>query len=163
MRGQDMFSPIGDMPLGNPDVVEELVRQFILEVVDIRKAYHEDKIEGPAATIAVAKAAARYAAIFMGGDPQYSHTEWNTPERLGAFLLDTLPPGEIGATTANACELFFHRIAADLLREAIVPSEQEKITEDALRFRLDVIVEDARYALLGLYNNPEGDENSDAE
>lgn len=147
--GFDVPSPGKGPLLTDPSIIEGLVRQFLSEVLDIRKAYNGGQIEGPECPALIKAAAARYANIFAGGDETYSFTNWNSQERLGAFLA-----GILDVDAGEAMLAFFLRVASDFITHAVVPFEDDKIDMETTTFRMEVTIEDATFALRGLHNSP---------
>lgn len=147
-RGQNMFADlgVGDL-LNSTEVVEGLVRQFLGELVDIRKGYNADTLESDRAITKVMAAANRYADVFMGKDSAYTTLPWNTPEQLGAHLKAVL--GTDSEPEGAALD-YFLRVASDFTTEVLQPFEDDAIAEDVMRFRTDALVDDATHALLGL-------------
>lgn len=146
-RGRDMFDPIGDSTLGSYETVDGLVRQFLGEIVDTRKAYHEDKLEGPQASEKVQEIASKYAAIFMGKDASYGPTAWNSPEQLGEHLLAAL---EGKSTSEAAAADYLLRVASDFIVAVSIPIELDELDDETAQFRIEATVEDCVYALLGI-------------
>lgn len=142
--------PEGDGPLlTDKGVVEAMVRQFLTDVLDVRKAYNGGSVKGEDASVKINDIAKRYAAIFMGNDAAYSFTDWNSPEQLGVFLAGQM--GE-GVKPDDAAEAFFLRLSADFIADAVVPFEDDQIDMETAAFRMDAAVEDATFSLLGLQN-----------
>jgi hypothetical protein len=144
--GLENFEP-GDQPfLGDMETVEGLVRSFGLGVIDVRKQFNAEQLQGVAAQHAVGALVARYATIFMGGAPEYRAMVWNSPGQLGLHLNKVMGWSEPEADAAAGYLWFIARSVLDVL----VLGEKGTATEEHLQFRLDAMVEDAVYALLGL-------------
>lgn len=140
--------PEGDGPLlSDPTTVEGLVRQFYSDVLDVRKAYNGGMIKGPDATAKIKAHATALAAIFMGNNPDYSFTDWNSAEQLGEFIHRIN-----GVDQEKSVEAFLLRLSADFVDQAVVPFEDDKIDMETVTFRMDAAIEDATYSLLGLEN-----------
>lgn len=147
-RGRDQlgFPDVNDLPfLGDPAIVESLVRSFLGRVIDIRTAYNEDKMDGPEAAEAVQDAADQYARIFMGQDKGYAAQPWNSPEQLGASL------SAVGfdPDPAKACLGLFLKTAGDLVA-AMALHEEGKLDDDTAQLAIDAAAEDGTYLLLGV-------------
>lgn len=150
-EGMDQF--IDPRPaLGSMEVVEELVRQYLGELISNRVRYHADQITPEQAVAAAADQAKKFAAIFMGRDAAYFALPWNSPEQLGAHLARHFaePP-----QPDEAAETFLTMVAADLMA-ILVEHEDAKIDDEAAEFRMGALIEDAVHTLLGLENR--GDE-----
>lgn len=146
-RGRDMFDAIvGEGALASLDGVEGMVRDFFGEIVDTRTAYHNDEIDGPAASERVQAIAKKYADIFMGKDQSYGPMPWNSPEQLGTALAANIED----STPENAAEHFLLRSAADFMATVLIPTENDEIDDEIGEFRTNAAVEDLTYAMLGL-------------
>lgn len=152
-RGRDAFDPIpaGKPYLGSPEVIDSLVRSFLGRVVDVRKQYLQDEIPPEDAKTKVLDLAGQYAAVVMGQSEEYGASAWNSPDQLGEFLSMMLD----GVSPADSAEVFFTRMAADLLNQILIPSENEQIDDETGQFRVDVLVEESVNALQGLIVTPE--------
>lgn len=146
--------PEGDgLFLTDKGVVEGMVRQFLSDVLDVRKAYNGGAISGEASSAKIRELADNYTNIFSGNDTNYSFTDWNSNEQLGEFL-----SGVMGVPRDEAIKAFFLRLAADFIEAAVVPFEDDKIDMEEAAFRMDASTEDATFALLGLHNTATEDE-----
>lgn len=144
-QGFEFFAQEGE-PLGSPEVAEALVRQFLGECLEARVAIHEDKATPEEAKARMQEAAKRYAAIFMGRDKAYAASPWNSPDGLGAYIAANY---EGAGDKDEACESFFLRLAADMMKLAKA-HEDDELEDDAAQFQTDALVEDAVITLLGL-------------
>jgi len=148
-RGENLFDGFesdGEY-LNSAATVERLLRQYLYAVLDVRKAYNEDKLEGTAATERVVALAGQYADIFLGKDGDYSATGWNSPEQLGVHLQQTITEE---STPEDACQKFLQRLAGDFIDTVVIPAESDMIDDEQGQFRTDVLLEDATYVLLGI-------------
>ena len=131
--------------LGDPGLVESLMRSFLTRVVEIRSAYNKDEMEGPEAAQAVSDASQQYASIFMGGDAEYEGSRWNGPDALGAYLVllgyDPDPQ--------RSCFALFVTTANEVI-EAMSMHEDDMIDDDTAQLVVDAAVEDGVQALLGV-------------
>jgi hypothetical protein len=130
--------------LGDPDVVDVLVRQFLGEVHGVRLAWSMGTEENP--TEAVAALVKRYAGIFMGSDPDYQAMPWNSPGQLGQHLIERIP---LDVPQEEAASTFFMDLANQVLEAAESYASGEIGDEDA-KFRIDVMADEATHALMGL-------------
>ncbi len=146
-RARDRGEPIGfghfaeasDKPfLGDPDVVEGLLRAFLSSAHDAAgQAGASDKIAGLIETLAGA---------FYGQSSDYDAQPFNSPEQLGRFINEQLGTSEDEAKTVPmllwnlVTEVF--AVRADLIGE--------KIDDDAAQFRVNAAVDDAARILIGL-------------
>jgi hypothetical protein len=133
--------------LNSAATVERLLRQFVYEVLDVRKAYNEDRLQGDEAAGRVVALAHEYADIFMGRNAEYAVTAWNSPEQLGVHLQTAITED---STAEDACQKFFQRLAGDFVDSVVIPAESDIIDDEQGQFRTDVLLEDATYVLLGI-------------
>jgi hypothetical protein len=152
-RGRDQLGfPDLSLPyLGDPEVVEGLVRQFLSDVVAARKGYNADELDAEQAQEKVKRSAKRHADIFMGRavfekpEDGFAVPPWNSPAQLGRYLVGKgLDPDE-----DEACESLF-LLTANLVLDAMAEHEDDKIDDETAQFRTDVAVEQAVQMLLGL-------------
>lgn len=144
-QGFESFAVEG-VHLGSPDVVDGLVRQFLGEVIAARIDVHTDKITPEACQHRIESAASKYAGIFMGKDPDYAPSSWNTPAQLGAFIAANYANAGPPDQAVNA---LFLRLAADTMILA-QEHEEEAVDDEVAEFRTDALVEGAVNTLLGL-------------
>lgn len=130
--------------LGDPEVVDLIVRQFLMAVHDVRTRWAAGKETKP--TEAVKAIVERHAAIFMGKDKAYQSAPWNSPEQLGKHLVERIP---LDVPHAEAAEAFFWDLANQVLDAASAYADGE-IDDDDAKFRIEVMAEEATHALLGL-------------
>lgn len=149
-RGRDQLfgDSLPDNALNSITTVEPVVRSFAAKVTDVRVRYNTDKITDAQAREEVDALAQQYADMFMGKTRDYAALPWNTTEQLGAFLANVI---EGDASPMTAARDFFLYIAAQLL-QIMVEHEGENIDDEVAQFRLDTLIEDAVYALLGVPN-----------
>lgn len=152
-RGEDMFAPITpNKPyLMSLDVMDNLVRGFLIKIADIRAQQNGDKITHEQAVQAISDLTQEYADILEGKNDEYSFQPWNSVDQLGAYistLFESVPK-------EKAIKTYFSHMANVFLRDIIVPVEDDEIVEEAATFRINVLVEDAVKALQGLTNHPD--------
>lgn len=149
-RGRDQLfgSALADNALNSITSVEAVVRSFATRVTQVRAEYNADKITDVQAKAQVDALAQEYADAFMGKSKDYTPTPWNSVEQLGQYLAGVI---EGDSTAETAARDFMLYIAAQLL-QVMVEHEEERIDDEVAQFRLDTLIEDAVYALLGLPN-----------
>lgn len=130
--------------LGNPEVVERLVRDFFSVVFSERAKYHEHG-DGDARTARIAEVCKSYGAIFMGTVAEYAAQPWNSPYRLGAYLRVLVP--DVGSYSTPG-EAYFNFLAVQALNASIA-FEEGAITEDQVKEGMQEVVDDAVNVLLG--------------
>ena len=146
-RGSDWgFVGLSDGSLMRPDIVQNLVREFLGKVIDVRTSYNAGTLPGDEAPAKIKAIADDYAAIFLGKSKDYEALPWNSVEYLGLHL-STLLKGEEPPEEAP-CAYFLY-LASTLIDTIVVPHEDDEIGEEAVNFRIDALVDDAVNALLG--------------
>lgn len=131
--------------LGDANLVNQLVRDFMTGVFGARAAFHESG-DGDAAEARINHLCQQYGAIFMGESAAYVPQPWNSPHRLGNYLRAVVPP-EVG-TFASPGEAYLHFLAVQALNAAIA-LEQETMQEAEVQAGLTEVVDDAVDVLLG--------------
>lgn len=149
-RGRDQLfgDALADNALNSVTSVEAVVRSFATRVTEVRARYNADEITDVQAKAEVDALAQEYADAFMGKSKDYTPTPWNSVEQLGQYLAGVI---EDGAQPETAARDFMLYIAAQLL-QIMVEHEGEKIDDEVAQFRLDTLIEDSVYALLGVPN-----------
>lgn len=130
--------------LGTLNVVDGLVRGFLTSINDARR----EQIEGGQADpVAVMQAEAqRLQGIFYGRDPAYRAGPWHRPGMLGRQLV---VQSEMGGDEDDAVErLLIH--TGRQFAEALGAFERDEIDDETFKFRLEVAIEPAVYALAGI-------------
>jgi hypothetical protein len=130
--------------LGNPLVVEGLVRSFLGFVSGVRKDYNADAIEGPDATLKIDAEAGRLADIFLGKSKVYMPLGYNSVQVLGNRLVTA---GFGGDPEASTKEMFLS--AASRLMDAMVEHENGTLPDEDIPFRTGVIIDDTMEYLMG--------------
>lgn len=143
---KDLAGDGGDKPaLNDMESVDGIVRAFGVRLIDYRRQYLETgKAPGDGVEAFVEAQSEAMARIFLGEDDDYAATAWNSPEQLGVSLGER---AGISGEPREVVEAFFVRLASDLLGLAI-DMEDGKASDP--QFQLDVLIEEAVYALLGL-------------
>lgn len=132
--------------LGNADVVDQLVRDFLLGCVSLLTEVQIGDVPGGDASDKLVTMAKKYAAIFMGEAPGYVPQPWNSPNRLGLYLRAMRPPHlEDYDRPADA---YFAAIGTAAIQHAQAVDDGT-ITEAEARAGLTSIRNDAVAALLG--------------
>lgn len=130
--------------LGDAAVVERLVRDFFSVVFSERAKFHETG-NGEAAESRIAELCKSYSRVFMGESDAYVAMPWNSPHRLGNFLLATLPDARSYATPGEA---YFNFLAVQALNAAIA-LEEGHMPEDEVKAGMTEVIDDAIDVLLG--------------
>jgi hypothetical protein len=139
------------MSLGDPAIVDMLVREFLGAVVDIRIAYNAGEEAAPVARLR--QTSIRFARIFYGEDKRYQPLKpWNSSEQLGVEIEQRL---SLAHGDGNAAEHLFITLASDAVA-VLAAHEQGTISEEVARFRLDVLIEESHALLIG-WPPPEAD------
>lgn len=130
--------------LGDPTVVDQLVRDFMSVVFSTRAQYHQDG-DDAGAEHRIADMCRRYGEIFMGDSKAHVAMPWNAPHRLGAYLRATV---EDANDYGSPGEAYFNFLAVQALNAAIA-LEQEAMSEVEVQSGLSDVVADAVDVLLG--------------
>jgi len=77
--------------LGDPVVVDRIVRDFGLAIILLRQKQNAGQLNDQEAQLAVMSLAADAAAIFLGRSAAYSPMKWNSERRLGILLRTHYP------------------------------------------------------------------------
>jgi hypothetical protein len=141
------FPIVGPSYLGDPDVVEGILRTLAASVAAVRADYNAGHVEGPASTAAIAKLVEAAAPAFIGADAAYDEVPgWNAPAGgIVPFLRARGFADDTAAGTVEACLLnFAHRIINGMI------AHEEDGDDEAGKFSVDSAVEDAVADLMGL-------------
>jgi hypothetical protein len=130
--------------LGNPDVVEKLVRDFFTVVFSERSKYHQSG-GGDACADRISDVCKSYGSVFMGETSEYVPQPWNHQSRLGAYLRSLLEDVNSYASPGDA---YFNFLAVQALNAAIA-LEEGAMTEDEVKAGMQEVVDDAVNVLLG--------------
>lgn len=137
----------GDKPLlGDPAVIDAVLRGFFVRVSELRIEVHKEKMTGTECVNALRELSRKTADKFMGRTEEYARQSWFSVDQLGAYL-DQICTGAGGKE--QAAEAFFLHLASRAF-EIMRAHEEEEIDDEVAKFRIDVLIEDARQALLGL-------------
>jgi hypothetical protein len=135
----------GKPSLSDPAIVDALVRHFAKRVFETQAAWQlgQPGAREPLALIEVD--ARRMGAIFLGRDPAYDATPWNTSNRLGMYFTVLLPTetkhfGDPGAA-------LFMWLANQLVQGAAA-IERDATVEHHIKIRLDITIRDLIARLL---------------
>ncbi|SFO84750.1 hypothetical protein SAMN05216567_1038 [Variovorax sp. OK605] len=132
--------------LGDPRVVDRLVRDFLAFAVSINVELQTGAIGADQAEVKLVDLSKKYATIFLGETPGYVAMPWNSPRRLGIYMRHLgIPHMEDHARPADA---FFAAIGTFAIQLAM-RADKHEITEQEARQALDVTRTDAVKALLG--------------
>lgn len=146
-RGFDPgFIGLDDGSLARPDIVQNLVREFMGKVIDLRASYNAGNLPGGEVPGKIKALADDYAAIFLGKSKDYEALPWNSVDYLGLHLSKLLKGEE---TPEEAPCAYFLHIASMLISTIVIPHEEDQIDEETVNFRVDALVDDAVLALLG--------------
>jgi hypothetical protein len=124
--------------------VEGVVRSYGSRIIEFRRGYLETGKTGEPASAFIKREAAELAKAFLGEDADYNTAPWNSPEQLGVALGARV--GLSGEPT-EVVVAYLVKFAGDLLDIAV---DEENGTGGDNGFRVDVLVEETTYALLGL-------------
>lgn len=130
--------------LGDPQLVDRLVRDFFSVVISERAKFHETG-DGDAAEQRIAELCTSYARMFMGESDHYVAQPWNSPHRLGNYLRAVTPDVADYPTPAEA---YFNVLAVQAL-SASVAIEEGIVSEAEAQGELTAVVNDAVNVLLG--------------
>lgn len=131
--------------LADPAIVDALVRHFAKRVFDTRAAFHAGEPGAREPLILIEEDARRMGEIFLGRDPAYDATPWNTPNRLGMYFT-VLFPEETKHYGGPGVALFMWLAAQ--LAEGAAMLERDASTEPTVKRRIDRIIEDVVARLL---------------
>lgn len=130
--------------LNTTEGVEIVVRDHLKRAVDMRGDYLAGKATNASAwTEAEAK---RLTRVFFGSDDAYQAFPWNSPDQLGYAFGDRV--GIEGDDANEIMETFWQRFDAQAF--ALMADHEGGMDDDQAKFQIDVLVEEAVYALLGL-------------
>lgn len=134
----------GKQNLGDPTVAEAVVRDFLASLMKVRG----DVAAGKAveATTALASAAARLQAAFYGEDGAYEVGPWYSERHLGRALVED---ANLGGATSDAVIRCGYAMAGEL-GDIVNELDGGTLSDDGMRFRIDVLVEFWTHVLMGL-------------
>ncbi len=141
---------LGGNYLGDPVVVDQLVRDFMSEVFSARAAWHESG-DGAAAEARIGHLCKQYGAVIVGQGAGHVAQPWNSPSRLGAMLRVLV---EHSADFENPGEAYFHFLAVQALNAAI--SLESGANEEEVKRSMSEVVADAVDVILGRRGGGQG-------
>lgn len=130
--------------LGNPQVVEQLVRDFFVVIFSERAKFHEGG-NGDAATARIKEVCKSYGDVFMGESKDYTPQPWNSPHRLGNYLRAVLT--DVNSFSSPG-EAYFDFLAVQALNASIA-LEEGAMSEDDVKAGMQEVTDDAVNVLLG--------------
>lgn len=134
---------LGGNYLGDPVVVDQLVRDFMAEVFSARASWHESG-DGDAAMKTINHLCRQYGSVIMGEGSGHVAPAWNSPHRLGAMLRVLVPNA---ADYDSPGEAYFQFLAVQALQAAV--ATEEGMTEAEVQRGLTAVVADAVDVILG--------------
>jgi hypothetical protein len=148
--------------LGDPAVVDRLVRGYVMGLWDTTVAVSTGQMPKDQATAANQAAAQAFMTVIAGCDPAYVPLGgWNANETGGLksfirkALGDLMHPGMLAREPDGPYEA----LAAYLMRETYqLLAQSSELSEQQMRDRLDGIFDDGHRILLGLPSNQDMDD-----
>lgn len=131
--------------LGNPELVEQMVRDFFTVVFSERSKWHAGQASGDSVEARIAEVCNSYGRVFMGESPSYQAQPWNNPLRLGSYLRALIPDCNRFESPGAA---YFDFLAVQALNAAIA-LEEGAMSEDEVKAGISEVVDDAVDVLLG--------------
>lgn len=148
---------VSETYLGDPAVVEGLVRKLAGDVAAARGDYNEGKISHIAAAGRVNALAAALAPAFIGASPDYqAMPSWNAPD--GGIIPYLRSRGFVDKTAVDVVEACLLNFAGRILQGMI--EHEENGDDEAGKFAVDSAVEDVVADLLGLPADAEAREGA---
>lgn len=133
--------------LGDPRVVDQLVRDFLAFAVSINVELQTGDIDAAAAEVKLVDLSKKYAAIFLGETPGYVAQPWNSPRRLEFFLRAKKPPHLEDYDRATDAYFAANGTAAIMLA---MRADKRELTEAEVQEELTTMRNDMVRALLGI-------------
>lgn len=137
--------------LGNTDVVDQLVRDFLSSCVGINADFQEGSLEEDDAGEKLMELSKRYASIFLGESKAYVAMPWNSPRRLEFYLRAMKPPHMEDHQRAADAYFAANGTAAIMLA---MRADKRELSEAEVQEELTTIRNGMVRALLGI--NPDG-------
>jgi hypothetical protein len=131
--------------LGDPAVVDGLIRQFAKRVFETRAAFHMGEPGAREPLVVIEDDARIVGKVFLGHNATYDATPWNADNRLGMYLR-VLFPEETLAYGGPSVALFMW-LAHQLARGAKALKDDPDSEADVQR-RLNLVIEDVVARLL---------------
>lgn len=129
--------------LASLDDVEVVVKAFVGRAI---RVWNDRSADDTKRAIFASVEALNLAAVFYGKDPGYRATEWNDPCQLGYAFGDRV--GIQGDAVQAMCG-FWVRLAGQVF-DLLDQTKSGKLAEERADFECAVLIEEARYALVGL-------------
>lgn len=151
-RKEERGSPIGfewladsRERLGDPVVIDGLLRDMFGKIATARAEYNADKIEGGEAASLIAAAALELAATFNGKNDQFQTMAWFDPKILGARLCEQGfgddPEKSVHAMLLDGCMRVLN---------SIMEHEAGVLQDEDVSWRIECIIDDSMEYLLGM-------------
>lgn len=135
----------GDLPyLNSVPVTEQVVRDFFSAIIDARGKALSGQIVDMKATIT--EAGTKLQSILYGQDSGYLASPWNSEGHLGRALVEQ---AKLGGATSDAILRCSFAMASQL-GSALAEADAGTLSDDDLKFRIDVMVEFWTYTFMGL-------------
>jgi hypothetical protein len=131
--------------LGDPAIVDGLVRRFAKRVFDTRAAFHMGEPGAREPLVVIEEDARVFGEIFLGHNAAYDATPWNADDRLGMYLR-VLFPEETLAYGGPGVVLFMW--LAQQLAQGAKALEDDPDSEAHVQRRLNHVIEDVVARLL---------------
>lgn len=133
--------------LGNADVVDQLVRDFLSSCISVNEQFQTGAVDGEVAELQLVGLAKRYADIFLGQSSAYVAMPWNSPLRLEFYLRAMRPPHMEDHARATDAYFACHGTAAIMLA---MRADKHELTEAEVQHELTVMCNGMVRALLGI-------------
>jgi len=137
--------------LGNTDVVDQLVRDFLSSCISINADFQGGEVDEDGAGTKLMELSQRYAGIFLGESNAYVAMPWNSPRRLEFYLRAMKPPHLEDHARATDAYFAAHGTAAIMLA---MRADKRELTEAEVQEELTTMRNGMVRALLGI--NPDG-------
>ena len=145
-----VYGVLGGNYLGDPVVVDQLVRDFMAEVFSARAEWHESGGTA-AAEQRIDHLCKQYGAVILGQGAGHAAQPWNSPHRLGAMLRVLV---EDSADFESPGEAYFHFLAVQALNAAI--ALESGANEDEVKHSMSEVVADAVDVILSRRGGGQG-------
>lgn len=133
--------------LGDPDVLDSLLRQFVVSMAGWRAQVNSEKMKPTEMLNLIQAEAKRLAGVFMGDDTaNYVPVPWFSRKQLGAYI-DSVCDNAGGPD--DAAESLLLHFAAQV-SAAMKAHEDDEIDDDVAKFRMEAAMEDVAMVLRGL-------------
>lgn len=132
--------------LGAPSTVDSILRNIFSMIADGRAAELKGDKGRTEIVRGIEGACSAAQDILYGRDDSYAITPWNSPDHLGAYLVNVVG---IGGDTADAV----FRVLSNFVTEAVrivAAHESDRITESGMEAAVDGVLETYGRLLMGL-------------